>query len=112
MFGDNIRSQQSKKLYLKVDESEAVKVTFALFWLILIIILFIILLFILYEGWHKFFGLRKKVDKELEKIRDDAHKAMLLLKEELNDQLDVLEETKVDRVLNKKEEIVFKGIQK
>ncbi len=52
------------------------------------------------------------INNELEKVKQDAHKAVLLLKEELNDQLDLLEKAKVDRTLNKKEEIIFKGIQK
>ncbi|MES3031707.1 MAG: cohesin domain-containing protein [Patescibacteria group bacterium] len=112
VFGNSVRSQPSQKLYLKVDEPVAVKVTLALFWLILIIILFTILLFILYEGWHKFFGLKKEINQELESVVKDAHKAMILLKEELNSQLDVLEKAKVDRSLNKKEETIFKEIQK
>ena len=75
-------------------------------------ILLLLLLIIAYEGWHKFFGLKRKINNELEKVKQDAHKAVLLLKEELNDQLDLLEKAKVDRTLNKKEEIIFKGIQK
>jgi len=112
VFENSVRSQPSQKLYLKVDEPVAVKVTFALFWLILIIILFTILLFILYEGWHKFFGLKKEINHELESVAKDTHKAVLLLKEELDNQLGVLEKAKVDRSLNKKEEIIFKEIQK
>jgi len=112
VFKNSVRSQLSQKLYLKVDEPVAVKVTFALFWLILIIILLIILLFILYEGWHKFFGLKKEIDYELERVAKDTHKAVLLLKEELDSQLGVLEKAKVDRSLNIKEEIIFKEIQK
>ena len=37
---------------------------------------------------------------------------MVLLKEELNDQLAELEKVRVDRELNKNEEMVFKEIQK
>ncbi len=112
IFSNNVKSKPSKTLILKVNEPIVVKVTFALLWLILFLILLLLLLIIAYEGWHKFFGLKRKINNELEKVKQDAHKAVLLLKEELNDQLDLLEKAKVDRTLNKKEEIIFKGIQK
>jgi len=41
----------------------------------------------------------------------EVHKAMLLLKEELNDQLKSLEKVKVDRNLNEKEEAIFNEIK-
>lgn len=112
IFAENIRSARSETIFLTVNEAEIVKVTFALFWLIIIMILLVILLFIAYEGWHKFFGLRKKIDRELEQTAGEAHKAMMLLKEELNSQLDKLEKTKSDRALNKKEQVIFTDIQK
>lgn len=112
IFSNDVKSRPSKTVILKINEPVVIKVTFALLWVILFLILVTILLFIAYEGWHKFLGLKKKINNELEKVKEDAHKGMLLLKEELNDQLSILEKTKVDRVLNKKEEIIFKGIQK
>ncbi len=112
VFDENVRSEPSSKVYLKVNEPEIVKVTFALFWLIILMILLVILLFITYEGWHKFFGLRRKIDKELEKTASETHKAMTLFKEELNNQLEVLENVKADRALNKKEQVIFKELQK
>ncbi len=112
IFSENVRSAPSETIFLTVNEAEIVKVTFALFWLIIIMILMVILLFITYEGWHKFFGLRKKIDRELEQTAGEAHKAMMLLKEELNNQLEKLEKTKSDRALNKKEQAIFTDIQK
>ena len=112
LFPGGVKSGTSPKLYLKVNETPVVMVTFALFWLVMIIALFTVLLFILYMGWHKFFGLKRKVDKELERIAAESHKAMILLKEELDNQLEVLEKTKVDRTLNKKEEAIFGEIKK
>ena len=41
----------------------------------------------------------------------EVHKAMLLLKEELNDQLKSLEKVKIDRSLNEKEEVIFNEIR-
>lgn len=108
IFGDNIKSKPSEKLFLKVNEPEIVKVTLAVFWLILLLILVMILMFIAYEGWHKFLGLKKETDK----AREEAHRALLLFKDELNEQLEVLEKTKLDRNLNKKEEAIFAELQK
>jgi len=112
IFESGVKSNSSAKLYLKVSETPVVMVTFALFWLVMVIALFTVLLFILYMGWHKFFGLKRKVDKELERIAIESHKAMILFKQELHNQLNVLEKTKVDRTLNKKEEEIFSDIQK
>ena len=116
IFAENIvsptvRSQPSAKLYLKVNETTVVKVASLIFWLIIIIILIIILLIVAYEGWRRFFGLKKKMDQELERTAKDIHKAMSSLKEELTKQLKDLERTKIDRALNAKEEHIFKDIQ-
>jgi len=115
ILGDNTKSLFSEKIYLKVNETEAVKLTLAVIYpllgLILISILLIILLVSLYAGWHKYFGIKKRINKELEYTIDEVHKAMLLLKEELNNQLETLEKVKVERNLNKKEEAVFNEIK-
>jgi hypothetical protein len=63
-------------------------------------------------GWHKFFGLRKRLDIEMEEVVEGTHKALMLFKDELGNQLEVLEEAREDRVLNKKEEKIFKELQK
>lgn len=115
IINKNIQSGQSEKIYLKVSETAVVKVTLAIFfpllWLIIIIALLLLLLILLYLGWHKFFGLKKKIDKELENTEKEVHKAMVLLKEELNDQLSSLEKIKVERNLNEKEEKIFDEIK-
>ncbi len=116
IISDDVKSAPSEKVYLKVNETEVVKVTLAIFYpllgLIAIIVVVTIFIFLLYLGWHKFFGLRRKMHKELENTKDEVHKAMLLLKEELSSQLEALENIKQDRALNKKEEAIFKEIQK
>lgn len=116
ILGENVKSKPSAKLYLKINEIKAVKVTLAIFYpligLILIILSVLLFVFLLYLGWHKFFGLKKKINKKLKETGGEVHKALLLLKEELNDQLISLEKVKEDRNLNKKEEIIFKEIEK
>lgn len=108
IFGDNIKSKSSEKLFLKVNEPEIVKITIAVFWVIILLILVMILMFITYTGWHKFIGLKREVDQ----ARQESHRALLLFKEELKDQLQILEKTKLDRNLNKKEEAIFAELQK
>lgn len=111
-FSEMVKSQLSEKIYLKVNETKFIEITRVIFWLIIIIILLIILLFIMYLGWHKFFSLKKRIDKDLEDTRGEVHKSMLLLKDELGNQLEALEKVKVDRTLNNKEEKIFKELEK
>ncbi len=116
LISETVKSSHSEKVYLKVSEPKVVRVTLAIFYpllyLLIIIILLIILLFALYLGWHKFFGLKRKIKKELKETNDEVHKAMLLLKGELSAELELLEKAKEDRVLNKKEEVIFAEIKK
>jgi len=116
VLSDSIKSQPSEKLYLKVNETPAMKITFSIVYPIVaaisVIVLLLILIFILYSGWHKFFSLKKRIENESKQTIVDIHKAMLLLKDELNDQLSSLEKVKADRKLNEKEEAIFTEIEK
>lgn len=115
IFSDSVKSGVSEKIYLKVDETAAVRVTLAIAYpligLIFILILLLIIIILLYLGWHKYFGLKKKIERESKEMSTEIHKAMLLLKDELNDQLKSLEKVKIDRNLNEKEEIIFNEIK-
>ena len=115
VLSDTIKSGVSEKIYEKVNETAVVRTTlsiiYPLFGLILVSILFIILLISLYAGWHKYFGLKRKINKELDHTEEEVHKAMLLLKDELNSQLESLEKTKKERNLNDKEEKIFGEIK-
>lgn len=116
ILSDTIKSQSSEKVYLKVNQTKVVNfistVFYPLLYLILVLTLISIILFFLYLGWYKFFGLRKKFKDESRQTAIEVHKAMLLLKEELNNQLKSLEKVKLDRNLNKKEEAIFNEIEK
>jgi len=115
VFSETVESGQSEKLYLKVNETEAVRITLSIFYpllgIIVIIAIVIIIFIMLYLGWHKYFGLRKKIKEESKETAIEIHKAMLLLKDELNDQLEALERIKIERGLNDKEEAVFNEIK-
>jgi hypothetical protein len=116
LLSDSIKSQPSKVSYLKVKDTKIVSATLSLVYpiMIIIIILLVIVIFTLlfYFGWNKFLGQKVKIERELENTINDVHKAMLLFKEELNNQLDSLEKIKEDRILNKKEEVIFDEIKK
>jgi len=116
ILSDSVKSASSQKVYLKIIETPVVKITLSILYLLFVIIIIIFLLLIifmlLYLGWHKYFGLKKKIKEESLQIAEEIHKAMLLFKEELNEQLEALEKVKKDRSLNKKEESIFNEIQK
>jgi hypothetical protein len=75
------------------------------------IIILLGILFTLYLGWHKFFGLRRRINLEMQQNVKDVHKALVLFKDELSDQLEELENIKIDRDLNKKEERIFRELR-
>lgn len=107
-----VKSQSSESRDLRVLNSDFAKVTLTLFWVVLVVALLVLLLIVLYIGWYKFLSLKKKNKSKLQNAIEEAHRAVVLLKEELNDQLVELEKVRVDRELNKNEEMVFKEIQK
>jgi hypothetical protein len=112
ILSDLVKSQPSEALDLRVIKGDFAKVTVTLFWIVLAVALLVLLLIVLYIGWYKFLALKKKNKSKLQNAIEDAHRAVVLLKEELNDQLVELEKVRVDRELNKNEEMVFKEIQK
>lgn len=116
VLSDSIKSQPSEKIYLKVNETPTMKITISIVYpliaIITIAILLLLIIFLIYFGWHRFFGLKKRIENESKQTAIDIHKAMLLLKDELTDQLSSLEKVKADRKLNEKEEVIFTEIEK
>ncbi len=114
-FSDTVKSPISEKLLLKVNDSKLVQFSWALvsslLWIIVLILLLLIIFFLLYLGWHKYFGLKKKMDDELEQVIEEIHNTFKLYKEELGERLDELESASTARALNKKEEKIFKQLQ-
>ena len=115
VFSELVKSESSNILTLKVSDTSFVKatktITLTLASLITIVTLLIALILITYLGWHKFFGLKKKLNRDFNATINDIHKTLMMFKEELADQLKNLEAVKEDRVLNKKEEKIFKELQ-
>lgn len=115
IFPNDIKSDFSEKIYLKVGQPRVLEITLAIAYpvlsLTIVALALIIFILVLYLGWHRFFGLKNKIKKDLKDTTTNTHRALLLLKEELNYQLNELEEFRKDRSLNEKEEAIFKEIK-
>ncbi len=112
VLGENVSSQLSEKIHLTVSETQFEKISFALFSIIVVVVLFVVLLIALYIGWHKFFGLKRRMNQELMVTVKNIHEATMLFKEDLELQLDTLEKIRVDRALSQREEVVFAKVKK
>ncbi len=115
VFSSSTVSQLSNKLVIHVMDTLIVRtsqsVIHTLIFIVPAIFLILLVLFALYYGWHKFFGLKKQINREVQSTAIEIHKALTLFKEELGDQLDKLKKIKEDRELNEKEEKIFKDLQ-
>lgn len=114
-FGESVTSPISNKISIRVNDTALVRTTksisYTLLSLIIVLILLAILILLMYMGWHKFFGLKRRISKDLDSTTKEIHKALMLFKDELSNQLDLLEKIKSDRDLNRKEEKIFKELQ-
>jgi hypothetical protein len=115
VFSTTTQSGLSNKVTINVSEIPIVQtsksIIYDLSFVLPAVLLILGLLFVLYFGWHKFFGLKKRLEKETQDTVDDVHKALVMFKEELENQLTKLEDTKNDRELNKKEEKIFRELR-
>ncbi len=80
--------------------------------IILLIIVIFALLSLVWFGWYKFSILKKKLRKEVKDAEESLHKAFDLLKEDVGDQIKLLDKTKSKRKLTKEEEKVIKHLKK
>ena len=115
VFSDKIKSPQSQTITVQVNDTLLVRtsksIIYTMSFILPAIIILLGLLFTLYLGWHKFFGLRKRVRDEVKENIEEIHKTLMSFKDELNDQLEKLEKVKSDRELNDKEEKIFKELR-
>lgn len=115
IFSDTISSPVSKKIFVVVNDSPFVKtskmIIFGLCLLIAMLILVIVLIIVSYLGWHRFFGLKRAMARDLEIKAESIHRALMAFKEELSRQLLELEKARLERSLNRKEEKIFKELK-
>ena len=112
ILSESVHSPSSEKQYLTVRESKSAIITMAALKVVLSIVGLLVLLTILYVGWHKFFSLRRRIERDTKSTASDVHTIVVAFKEELSKHLYKLELLKEDRELNKKEEEIFEGIKK
>ncbi len=67
---------------------------------------------LLWYGWHTFASFRKKVKKEVREAEQAIHKVFDLLKEDIREQIMMLEKTKTKRQLTEEEEKIIKRLKK
>lgn len=79
--------------------------------ILLIIIIFALLSFVWF-GWYKFIMLKKKLRKEIGEVEESLHKAFNLLKEDIREQIKLLDKTKSKRELTREEEKVVGHLKK
>lgn len=80
-----------------------------------LVALIFILLFIIWYGWHTFASFRKKLNnlrKEVAEAESALHKAFDMLKEDIREQVKLLEKTRTKRQLTKEEEKIIKQLSK
>lgn len=72
-----------------------------------LVVLIFILLFIIWYGGHKFASFRKKLKKEIREAEEALHKAIDMLKEDIRDQVKLLERARSTRELTDEEERII-----
>lgn len=112
VLSETVKSHPSEKIFLVVNQTNITQVLFTMLWAILVLIVVVALFIVAYVGWHKYFGLKRKLESELKETTTKIHNELVLVKDDLVNQLLSLEAIKIDRVLNKKEKIIFNRIQK
>ncbi len=109
-------SNPSEKVTFVVKQSTFLTVgTFAIKFLsvlIPILGLIIFLILMLWYSWHKFSRMRKRLKKEVREVEVALHKSFDLLKEDIREQIKMLEKTSTKRQLTEKEEKIVKQLQR
>ncbi|MCX6702947.1 MAG: hypothetical protein NTW60_03725, partial [Candidatus Wolfebacteria bacterium] len=113
------KSNLSESITIAVEQPAFLKVgSWAISLLAVVIplvVLIFILLFIIWYGWHKFGSFRKKlgkIKKEVREAESALHKAFDLLKEDIREQIKMLEKTRTKRQLTEEEEKIIKQLKK
>lgn len=72
----------------------------------------IVAILMVYAGWYRFFGLRRRIKSEIKAVQTSVHKVMNEFRKELAEQLEYLQEKKEDRTITKKEEKIIAELKK
>jgi hypothetical protein len=113
------RSTASEKVTISIGQPAFLQLGSGAVSLLAVIIplvaLIILLLAVIYYGWHKFGSFRKKlgkIGKEVYETESALHKAFNLLKDDVREQIKILEKTKAKRELTEEEEKIIQQLKK
>jgi len=110
------KSEPSEKVKFVVGQPTFIRIgTIAIGYLSILIPLLgliILLIFMLWYSWHRFIILKKRLRKEVAGVERDLHKIFDLLREDIHEQIKMLEHAKTKRQLTKEEEKVIKQLRK
>jgi len=110
-----VRSGPSDTIIFVVKEAEFLRIgTFALdvFSIFVpLLVLLILSVFIIWYSWHKFINLKREVRKDIRKVDARLHKVFDLLKEDIMDEIKLVEHAKTKRELTKEEKRLIKRLR-
>ncbi len=113
--GRGARSLPSEKITIVIAKPVILRVgswaTNFLAVVVPLVALIFILLFIVWHGWHKFSLLRKRLQKEVREAESALHKAFDLLKDDIREQIKMLEKTRTKRQLTEEEDKILKQLK-
>jgi hypothetical protein len=105
-------SELSKKIEIIVSPTQLTQLGFMISQLLSVIVpilaLILLFIFIIWYTWRKFAITHKKLNRKIIKIEYNIHKAFDLLKEDVQDQVRMLEHTRTKRQLTAEEEKIIR----
>ena len=110
------RSKPTEKTTIVVEQPTILKIGTQAVTILTIVVplvaLIILLLALIWYGWHKFSSFRKKISKETKEAEQALRRAIKLLKENIEDQIKLLEKTKAKHQLTEEEDKIIKQLRK
>lgn len=114
--GRGARSGPTEKLTIAIEQPAVLKACSSAVSFLAVIIplvaLILLLISLLWFGWYRFSLMRRGVKKEVGEAERALHKAFDLLKEEVRDQIELLEKVKTKRKLTEEEKKIVRQLRK
>lgn len=114
--GDNIQSEVSEVVYIKVNKSLVVRTGLlaieVLIVLIPLILLMLLLMYTTYYGFHKFKMMRKRLLLDLDKTEDESKKIFEIIKDDVKNSIQVFKKVNTHRKISDEEKDVLETLKK
>ena len=109
------KSLPSEKITIAIAKQAILQVGSWVVSLLVVVIplvaLIFVFLFIVWYGWYKFSLLRKRIRKEVRGVESALHRAFDTLKEDIREQIKLLEKTRSRRQLTEEEKKIVKQLK-